>query len=150
LTPVFFTDRDLGNLFPEQLITAGIRVERHSDHFAPDATDEDWLTRVGRHGWFCLTHDRRIRYKPNQIDAVMRGGVGLFVLIGNATHSELADNFVRTIHKVKQFIKKYKRPFIAKIRSHRNPRSLSGNKPGDVKLWLSYNEWQSQNIKKRL
>jgi hypothetical protein len=45
----FFTDRDLGKRFPEILEAAGLAVERHADHFAPDTRDEDWLLR--RCGW---------------------------------------------------------------------------------------------------
>jgi hypothetical protein len=47
LTLVFFTDRDLGILFPETLRGAGIRVERHRDHFRPECPDEEWLAEVG-------------------------------------------------------------------------------------------------------
>ncbi|MDD5450789.1 MAG: hypothetical protein PHT49_02690 [Desulfovibrionales bacterium] len=144
MIPIFFTDRDLGNLFPKQLAKAGIRVEKHSDHFAHDAKDEDWLTQVGRKGWFCLTHDKRIRYKPNEIDAVMRAGVGLFILIGNMTHQELATNFISTIHKVTRFIEANNRPFIAKIKGSTKKSSfVSSNRPGKVELWLSCDRWKS-------
>lgn len=68
---VYFTDRDLGNRFPEILRSAGLTVERHGDRFAPDTPDEEWLAAVGARGWIVLTHDRRIRYKPNERDAVM-------------------------------------------------------------------------------
>jgi len=40
---VFFTDRDLGKQFPDILKDAGVHVERHSEHFADNAKDEDWL-----------------------------------------------------------------------------------------------------------
>jgi hypothetical protein len=39
---VYFTDRDLGLRFPEILRDAGFAVERHRDHFAHDAPDEEW------------------------------------------------------------------------------------------------------------
>jgi hypothetical protein len=70
LTFVYFTDRDLGKRFPEILAAAGLNVERHGDHFAPDTPDEVWLEKVGKRGWIALTHDRRIRYKPNERNAV--------------------------------------------------------------------------------
>jgi hypothetical protein len=38
LTLVFFTDRDLGTLFPEILKDAGFSVERHRDHFPSSAS----------------------------------------------------------------------------------------------------------------
>lgn len=41
---VFFTDRDLGRQFPDILEANGILVERHRDHFADTAADEEWFT----------------------------------------------------------------------------------------------------------
>jgi hypothetical protein len=76
LTLAFFTDRDLGTVFPEILKRAGLAVERHCDPFSPDCPDEDWLAEVGRHEWVALTHDARIRYKPNELAAVTRHRVG--------------------------------------------------------------------------
>src|SRR5438874_914842 len=67
LSVVFFTDRDLGIAFPAILAAAGLSVERHRDHFPPDCADERWLEVVGQRGWVALTHDRHIRYKPNEL-----------------------------------------------------------------------------------
>lgn len=146
MIPVFFTDRDLGNTVPDRLREAGIEVRKHSECFPPDARDEDWLTQVGREGWFCLTRDSRIRYKPNQIDAVMRGQVGLFILVARTLrHEELAHKCVKMIHKIYKFIARHRRPFIAKIRFEKNPDPKSRKSPGHVHLWISYDEWVAQN-----
>ncbi|MEZ5583574.1 MAG: hypothetical protein R3F37_13265 [Candidatus Competibacteraceae bacterium] len=51
---------------------AGIRIERHDDHFAQDTPDTEWLAEIGKRGWFVLTHDGRIRYKPNEQEAVFQ------------------------------------------------------------------------------
>jgi hypothetical protein len=90
LTHVYFTDRDLGKRFGEILRSAGLLVEQHADHFASDAPDEVWLAEVGRRGWIALTHDQRIRYKPNERDAVMRHRVALLVIIGKVPFPALA------------------------------------------------------------
>lgn len=47
---VFFTDRYLGTRFPDILAVAGLNVERHRDHFAPDCSDKEWLEAVGERG----------------------------------------------------------------------------------------------------
>jgi hypothetical protein len=78
----FFTDRDLGTQFPGILRSAGLTVERHSDHFPPNASDEAWLAKVGAERWTAVTHDGRIRYKPNELAAVVRHKVGLLVVVG--------------------------------------------------------------------
>lgn len=85
---VFFTDRDLGNRFPDILTSAGFRVERHRDHFAPTCPDEDWLRVVGSNDWVAVSHDRRIRYKPNELAAVVRHRVRLLVVVVSYPCSE--------------------------------------------------------------
>ena len=63
---IFFTDRDLGRSFPEILEDAGLQVRKHADLFRHDAADEEWLVEVGNRGWFAISRDRHIRYKPNE------------------------------------------------------------------------------------
>lgn len=136
MSAVFFTDRDLGKLLPQILRDAGLTVERHADHFRHDTPDAEWLQEVGRRGWYVLTHNRRIRYTPNELEAVMTHGVGMFVLVGQATHAELAANVVRTANKVDRFIRRHDRPFIAKIYRPSAPLPGREPKPGRVELWL--------------
>ena len=136
---IFFTDRDLGSLFPKILLDAGIQVETYNDHFKDnDISDESWLSEAGRNEWCAISKDKRIRYKPNEREAVMRAGVGLFIVIGtNATHKELADNFVATYHKIKTFLEKHNPPFIAKVYRPSAKASQGRNKAGRVELWYS-------------
>ncbi|HVT42934.1 MAG TPA: hypothetical protein VMT00_00940 [Thermoanaerobaculia bacterium] len=75
MSVVFFTDRDLGNRFPDILAAAGLSVERHRDHFGPTCSDEEWLEAIGQRGWIAVTHDKRIRYKPNELAAIVRNRV---------------------------------------------------------------------------
>ena len=133
---VFFTDRDLGNAFPAALAKSGLAVERHAAHFAPDCPDEEWLQVVGSRGWVAVTHDSRIRYKPNELDAVVRHRVALLVVVGNVPHAVLAQNFVRTAKRIQAFVRSHPPPFIAKV--HRpSPADLARNPlaPGSVSLW---------------
>jgi len=136
LSLVFFTDRDLGTRFPDVLASAGLRVERHRDHFPPDSADETWLSIIGERGWVALTHDRHIRYKPNELDAVVRHRVALLVVIGKASYPELARHFVVTVPRITVFLTRHRPPFIAKVyqpspaESARNP-----DAPGTVSLW---------------
>jgi hypothetical protein len=92
LTPVFFTDRDLGNQFGDILRAASLIVERHGDHFPPNCPDEIWLHEVGLRGWIAITHNRRIRHTPNELASVIEHNVALLVVIGAARrHREQAD-----------------------------------------------------------
>ena len=133
---VYFTDRDLGKRFPEILRTAGLRVERHPDHFAHDAPDTKWLEAVGKHGWIVLTHDRRVRYKPNELNAVIEHGIALLVIVGKASFPNLARAFVASVAVIEGFLVRHKPPFIAKV-YRPSPAEVArrASAPGRVELW---------------
>ena len=88
-------------------------VERHGDHFAPDCPDSDWLAAVSAKGWIALTHDKRIRYKPNELAAV-----------------------VATSPDVLKFIAAHQPPYIAKV-YRPSPAAVSADPlaTGRVELW---------------
>jgi hypothetical protein len=136
VSPVFFTDRDLGKQFPGILSAAGLKVERFVDHFPDDCPDQVWLREIGKRGWVAITHDGRIRYKPNELAAVVENRVALLVVIGKVPFPELARTFVGTRAQIEAFLAEHKPPFIAKIhrpspaRLHENP-----DAPGAVSLW---------------
>ena len=139
---IFFTDRDLGTTFPRILSEKGIHTEKHDDYFNETTDDSTWLQEAGRQHWFAVSRDKRIRYRPNQRDAAMRAGVGLFLIIGNLPHSALAHNFAASISRIERFVEKHPRPFIAKV--YQPPPSKSLNDPekaGRVELWLSFDGW---------
>ncbi|MEX2554100.1 MAG: hypothetical protein WEB06_00530 [Actinomycetota bacterium] len=133
---VYFTDRDLGNSFPEILRSAGLTVEQHKDHFAPTTPDEEWLAAVGARGWFVLSHDRHIRYKPNERDAVMRHRIALLVIVGKAPLPDLARAFVATLPRIERFLARHEPPFIAKVyRPSPAETTRRGTAPGSIELW---------------
>jgi hypothetical protein len=136
MSRVFFTDRDLGKSFPEILRSAGLTVERHADHFPPDCSDETWLAHVGKRGWIAVTHDRRIRYKPNELAAVMNHGVALLVVIGHAPYPQLAKSFVATRDRIFLFLDRNSPPFIAKVyRPSASEGAANADAPGSIALW---------------
>jgi PIN domain-containing protein len=135
LSFVFFADRDLGRQFPEILRSAGLKVERHHDYFAPDVSDETWLAAVGQRGWVALTHDQRIRFKPNERAAVMRHGVALLVIIGKAPYPELARAFVATLPRVERFLTGHTPPYIAKVYRPFPAEITRSHAAGHVELW---------------
>lgn len=136
MSVVFFTDRDLGLQFPKILRTAGLRVERHADHFPHDCEDEVWLSAVADHGWIAVTHDSRIRYKPNELAAVMAHRVTLLVVVGKAPLPELARSFVATLEPILTFLATYQPPVIGKV-YRPSPADVSTNPAahGRVELW---------------
>jgi hypothetical protein len=136
LSRVYFTDRNLGTRFAEALRAAGLHVERHDDHFEPNTIDEAWLSQVGRWGWVALTHDRNIRYKPNELAAVVKHQVSLLVIVGAAPYPELAQAFLATLPRIESFLARHTPPFIGKV-YRPSPAELRRNPsvPGRVDLW---------------
>lgn len=136
MSPVFFTDRDLGKKFPTILRDAGLTVERHADHFPQDCPDPDWLQAIGQRGWVAITHDGRIRYKPNELAAVIEHRVALLVMIGKAPYPQLAEAFVATRKRILRFIEQQEPPYIAKV-YRPSPADLVKNQTaqGRIELW---------------
>lgn len=127
---VFFTDRDLGALFPRILSEAGLSVETHDSHFPHGTKDVEWLPAVGRNGWFVLSRDKRIRYRPNEQAAVMRAGVGLFLVVGAVSHETLARNFVDSVARVERFAKNRRARSSPRCTAHyRDNRAIGSGKP---------------------
>ena len=136
VAPVFFTDRDLGKKFPDILRAAGLNVERHADHFAQDCPDTEWLREVGQRGWIAVTHDGRIRYKPNELAAVMDNKVPLLVVIGHAPYPQLAASFVTTQARILRFVENHAPPYIAKVyRPSASDVAANPAAPGRIELW---------------
>jgi hypothetical protein len=136
LSVVYFTDRDLGKRFPAILQQAGLEVQKHQDHFLPNAADQDWLRMVGERGWVAITHDKRIRYKPNELNAVRFHRVSLLVVVGHARFQDLATSFVATRGRIERFLERHTPPFIAKVYRPSAERISQGSgAPGRIELW---------------
>ncbi|MCW5661662.1 MAG: hypothetical protein KIT60_28505 [Burkholderiaceae bacterium] len=134
--PVYFTDRDLGKQFPARLREAGLVVERHADHFAHDTPDAQWLTAVGERGWIVVTHDERIRYKANELAAVIEHRIAMLLVVGHAPHAQLAEHFVQTIARIDAFVATHQPPYIAKVyRPTPKELALRPDAPGSVVHW---------------
>jgi len=134
---VYFTDRDLGKQFPRILAEAGIVVERHGDLFQPEGSDEEWLQHCGTKGRIAVSHNSRIRYVPNELEAVKRFKVPLLILVGQATTAELAHNFVRTLPRIEAFLEGRSPPFIGKVyRATPTELAKSAAALGRVELWF--------------
>lgn len=137
MSRVYFTDRDLGKQFPRILAEAGIVVELHGDLFPPEGSDEEWLEHCGTKGRIAVSHNSRIRYVPNELEAVKRFKVPLLILVGRATTAELTHNFVRTLLRIEAFLEGRSPPFIGKVyRATPAELAKSAAAPGRVELWF--------------
>jgi hypothetical protein len=132
----YFTDRDLGKQFPRRLRAEGLHVEWFFDHFDDRTPDTEWLGIVGAKRWVVITHDERIRYKANELAAVVQHHVPMLLVVGKAPFAQLAENFVRTLPRIEAFLAEHRPPYIAKV--HRpGPKDLArhAEAAGSVSLW---------------
>ncbi|HBL28222.1 MAG TPA: hypothetical protein DD490_15415 [Acidobacteria bacterium] len=147
--PVFFVDADLSDAhFHAILSAAGVRFERHDDHFAQGADDLEWLVKAGENDWVVLSHNKSLRYVSAQTERLFESSVRVFMLMGKARPNpaghrsiftrELAENFVNTLPAVQRFLRRHPRTWIAKLY---RPSDLSPGAPGEIKMWLTLQAW---------
>jgi hypothetical protein len=95
---------------------ADIQVERHLDHFARGTPDEQWLPLVGVNGWILLTTDKRIRYRANEKQAVIRHKVRMFYFSKNDMSGyQMASALEKALPEIKRLCTKQQPPFFAAI-----------------------------------
>ena len=119
---VFFIDRSLGiEPLRTELVSAGLSVKIHDDHFARDEEDRVWLKTVGEQGWVVLTKDQRLRYRPLEIAALRASNARVFVLTaGNLRGFEIAAVFHAALPRICKVLHSHQGPFVASV-------SQSGN-----------------------
>lgn len=137
----FFTDRDLGKVFPQILREGGLSVVRYGDHFREqNVPDQEWIAFAARQGFVSISHDRNIRSDPIAIRAVMENGSRLFIVRGkHLTGPEKADLFVGALPAVYRVLEEQPSAFIAVVRRVSVARDVT--KP-DVKVRLTFGEWK--------
>lgn len=103
----FFVDRSLGrHQVPRALRGSGWAVRTHHEVFGArdqDVRDVEWLELCGREMLPALSKDRRLRYRPAEIDAIRRFGVRAFVLTaGNLRAADQAARFDRNRLRIEE------------------------------------------------
>ncbi len=113
----FYLDRNLGkHVIAEALRAAGIAVEVHDDHLAPNAPDEEWIALVGRKHWLAITKDKNIRYRAAEFEAVKDHKAKVLVVRAkNSTGQDIADILIKANTRIQRFAHKHPAPFVAGI-----------------------------------
>jgi hypothetical protein len=140
--PTFFTDRDLGKIFPRILLENRLLVERYSDHFQEaNVSDQEWIAFAARKGWVSISHDKNIKWDPVAVKTVMEEGGRLFILRAKQlTGPEKAQLFLEAVRAVQVILLRQRsEPFIATIR---RTSSKAGLFKAEVRLSLTFAEWR--------
>lgn len=103
----FFVDRSLGrHRVAGALRAAGWTLRTHHEVYGDrdeEVPDVEWLELCGREGFPVLTKDRRIRYRPAEIQAIRRFGVRLFAVTGGSlTAAQQAARFDQSRERIEE------------------------------------------------
>lgn len=140
--PTFFTDRDLGKIFPQILRESGLLVERYVDHFAErNVTDQEWIAFAARQWWVAVSHDKNIKWDPVAVRTAMEQGGRLFILRGKQlTGPEKAQLFLEAAMGVRRLLARQGADaFIATVR---RAALQGGVLRAEVRLSLTFSEWK--------
>lgn len=140
--PTFFTDRDLGKIFPRILSENRLLVERYADHFQEaNVSDHEWIAFAARQGWVSISHDKNIKWDPVAVRTVMEAGGRLFILRAKQlTGPEKAQLFLDARQAVEATLRRQaSEAFIATIR---RAASKAGVLKAEVRLTLTCAEWR--------
>lgn len=110
---VFFVDENLGHQFTSALRVGGLKVKAASV-LCPGAKDIEWIPEIARNGWIAITQDKLKENLEEQV-AIAMCGAKVFVLIGDASHRDLAALFLRKIKWVRKQVVSHEEAFIGKI-----------------------------------
>lgn len=115
--PVFFLDRTLDTaLVREALQAQPGTFLRHADLFEPTTPDAEWLPAVTARASFVLTQERRLHYNSLELQALLASGSGTFILVAKGlTGAGVAECLVRALPRLRRFVQKHPRPFVAKV-----------------------------------
>jgi predicted nuclease of predicted toxin-antitoxin system len=111
---VIFIDRSIPRGVAEAVRRMREDVIWLEDEFRHDVPDEEWLAVAGQRGWLVITHDRRIRTRPGERQAIMENGVGCFIMTyrQDLKKQEIAVLISATLEEMERKFETTPRPFI--------------------------------------
>jgi NADPH-dependent ferric siderophore reductase len=111
---VFFVDECLGrHVVPTALLAAVDEGER-VQVLAQGTKDLDWIPRAHREGWVCLTKDRALKHRPNELAALLAAEFAVF-LVGEARGEAQAARIVLALPTIRRALRSRDVPLIARI-----------------------------------
>jgi hypothetical protein len=111
---VYFVDECLGrHVVPDALREAAQEGERVE--VLPQGTaDVDWIPLAHQGGWVCLTKDRALRRRPNELSALLAAELAVFV-VGEARGEAQAARIVLALSSIRRALRSRDVPLIARV-----------------------------------
>lgn len=111
---MIFIDASLPRTVADELKNVREDVIFKHDIFTPGTDGAIWLRRVGIEGWLAITHDKHVRTRAGERDAIMTHGVGCFILTykQDLQKSEIVQIVFDNLAEMEQKFRDTPRPFI--------------------------------------
>ena len=113
----FLIDENLSAKMARSLRSIDQDVDHVTEVLPQGSPDTEVLEFAGANGYFLITKDNRIRYKPNEKAALKKHKVGVFLLGGkNVGFFETYQQLIRNWGKILECAAETRRPFVRRIR----------------------------------
>jgi hypothetical protein len=114
----FFVDECLGaEVVPAALRAAAQHDETiivHRDRFPQGVDDEVWIREIAREGWVALTKDARLRYRPNEREAILRAEAAV-MMVGDGKGEDLARTLCTALPAIRRALRVHDVPCIGRV-----------------------------------
>ncbi len=111
---MIFVNGSMPRSVADELKKVGKDAKAKIELFPQDAKDPVWLRAVGVNGWLAITHDKHIRSRPGEVQAIIDHSVGCFILTyqSDLTKPEIVQIVLDNIEKMEEKFNTTPRPFI--------------------------------------
>jgi hypothetical protein len=111
---VIFVNGSMPRSVADELKKVGKDAKAKIELFPTDTKDPVWLRAVGVNGWLAITHDKHIRSRPGEVQAITDHSVGCFILTyqSDLTKPEIVQIVLDNIDEMEEKYKTTPRPFI--------------------------------------
>ncbi len=111
---MIFIDGSMPRSIADELRKIGKEAKAKIEEFEPDTKDPVWLRAVGINGWLGITHDKYIRRRPGEKQAIIDHGVGCFILTykNDLKKPEIVKIVLDNIEEMEEKFRTTPRPFI--------------------------------------
>jgi len=112
----FLIDENLSTKMARSLRDIDQEVFHLTERLKAGSSDLEVLEYAGSNDFFLITKDNRIRYKPNEIAAIRRYKVGVFLLGGkNIPFLETYQQLIRNWDRILECAANTNRPFVRRV-----------------------------------
>ncbi len=111
---MIFVDGSVPRSVADELRKIGKNARAKIELFLPETKDPEWLRAAGDNGWLVITHDKYIRKRPGELQAILNHSAGCFILTyrNDLRKEEIVEIVLAHVEEMERRFKATPRPFI--------------------------------------